>query len=136
MRKSPFLLTLASSSLALMAISSSAGPLASGLASDSATLPALNKGLIQKVQASWPCGQKRKDMTAEDRRFCYYYHHRYYYGYPVYEYGHPAYGYSYPVYRYRAYGYPVYRYRAYGYPVYRYPAYGYGYGYPVYGAPY
>jgi hypothetical protein len=124
MRKSPFLLTLASSSLALMAISSLAGPLTSGLASDSATLPALNKGLVQKVQA-WPCRQKRKDMTAEDRRYCYgYYHHRYYYGYPVYEYGYPAYGYGYPVYRYRAYGYPVYRYRA------------YGYGYPMYGAPY
>jgi hypothetical protein len=128
MRKAKFLLTLAPWSLALMAISSSANPLASGLTPDSATLPALNEGLVQKVQ-SWPCRQSRKDMTAEVRRFCYgYYHRRYYYAYPVYEYGYSAYGY--PAYGYPADGYPAYGYR---YPVYEYPAYGYGY--PVYVRP-
>src|SRR5262249_47032782 len=116
MRKSNLLLTLIPCSLAFMAISSSANPLASGLAPDSATLPKLNNSLVQKVQA-WPCREKRKDMTAEERRFCLGYYHHYYYGYPVYEY--PAYGYGYPVYDY---GYP-----AYGYPVYAYPAYGYRY---------
>ena len=123
MRKLKFLLTLAPCTLALMAISSSANPLASGFAPNSATLPALNNGLVQKVQA-WPCREKRKDMTAEERRFCYRYYHRYYdYGYPVYEYGYPVYDYGYPAYDY---SYPVYEY---GYPAYgyRYPAYRYRY---------
>src|SRR5690349_23110422 len=78
MRKPKFLLALAPCCLALMAISSSASPLASGLASKNATLPALNNGLLQKVQ-SWPCREKRKDMSADERRFCYRYYHRYYY---------------------------------------------------------
>src|SRR5919198_2300209 len=101
MRKPKFLLTLAPCCLALMAISSSANPLASGLRPESATLPALSNGLLQKVQA-WPCREKRKDMTAAERRFCYRYYHRYYYNaYPVYE--SPAYGYGYPAYVYPAY---------------------------------
>jgi hypothetical protein len=117
MRKPKFLLALAPCCLALMAISSSASPLASGLASKNATLPALNNGLLQKVQ-SWPCREKRKDMSADERRFCYRYYHRYYYyDYPVYE--SPAYGYGYPVYVRPAYPVYEYGYPAYGYPVYR-----------------
>ena len=120
MKKPKFLLTLAPFCLALMAISSSANPLSNGFTPNNATLPALNKGLVQEVQ--FPCREKRKDMTAEERRFCRgYYHH---YGYPVYEYGYPAYGYGYPAYVYPAYGY--------GYPVYEYGYPPYGYGYPVY----
>ena len=120
MRKSKLLLTLAPCCLALMAISSSASPLASGLTSQSATLPAINNGLVQKVRA-FPCQEKRKDMTADERRFCRHYYHRYYYyDYPVYE--SPPYGYGYPAYVYPT--YPVYEY---GYPAYGYPVYGHRY---------
>jgi hypothetical protein len=71
MRKAPYLLAVAAiSSLALMAISSPASPLAGGLASGSGILPTLNGGLVQNVQAWWSCQGKRRDWTIQQRRFC------------------------------------------------------------------
>jgi hypothetical protein len=101
MRKTPYLLAVAAiSGLALMAASSSASPLASALASGSATLPALNEGLVQKVQA-WSCQEKRRDMTLQQRRFC----DGYYDDYDDYEDYGPGHGYASPEYDY---GYPGY----------------------------
>jgi hypothetical protein len=101
MRKAPYLLAMAAiSGLALMAPSSSASPLTSGLASGSATLHTLNEGLVEKVQA-WSCQEKRRDMTLEQRRFCDGYDYdddyddygpHYGYGYPGDSYGYPGYG--------------------------------------------
>jgi hypothetical protein len=102
MRKAPYLLAVAGiSGLALMAPSSSASPFASGLATGSAALLALNEGLVQKVQA-WSCQEKRRDMTPEQRRFCDGYYDDYYDDYDDYGYGYaypaPGYGYGYPAY--------------------------------------
>ena len=98
MRKAPYLFAVAAiSGLASMAISSSASPLASGLASGGATLPALNEGLVQDVQA-WSCQGKRKDWTPEQYRFCrgYYDYYDDYEDYgPGYRYPPPGYGYGY-----------------------------------------
>lgn len=97
MKKAPYL--LAAAGLMFMATSSLASPLASGLASGSGGLPALEDGLVRKVQA-WSCREKRRDMTVEQRRFC----DGYYDDYE--DYG-PDYGYAYPAPGYD-YGYPVY----------------------------
>jgi hypothetical protein len=106
MRKAPYLLAAATlSGLALMATSSSASPLASGLASGDATLPALNEGLVQDVQA-WFCQGKRSDWDPEQYRFCGggYRYYDYYDDYgPGYGYASPGYGYGYP-YGYQGYG--------------------------------
>lgn len=99
MTKTPFLLAVtAISGFALMATSSSAGPLAGSLAFGSAPLPTLDNGLVQNVQA-WSCQEKRRDMTLEQLRFCdgYYDYDDYEdygpgYGYPAYDYGYPGYG--------------------------------------------
>jgi hypothetical protein len=100
MRKALYLLA-AISGLALMTTSGSANPLASGIASGGATLPALNEGLLQNAQA-WSCQEKRRDMTLAQRRFCDGYDDEYDeyddygpnygYGYPAYDYGYPGYG--------------------------------------------
>ena len=128
MRKAPYLLAVIGISFLSLANSSSAGPLASGLANGAATLPGLTDGWVEKVQL-WSCREKIQDMTAAQRSFCFGhgYGPRYGYAYPLY-----GYGYAYPRYRYV---YPRYGYRyRYAYPRYgyAYPRYGYGYGYPGY----
>ena len=96
MRKAPYLFALAAiGSLAFVAPSTSASPLAGGLA-----LPTLEAGSVLKVQA-WSCQEKRRDMTLEQRRFC-----DGYYDDDYGDYG-PGYGYAYPAPGY-GYGYPVY----------------------------
>jgi hypothetical protein len=98
MRNTPYLFALAAiGSLAFVAPSTSASPLASGLA-----LPAPEAGSVLKVQA-WSCQEKRRDMTLKQRRFC----DGYYDDYDDYgDYG-PGYGYAYPAPGY-GYGYPAY----------------------------
>ena len=72
-RLSYLLAVVAISGFALMPTSSSASPLAIGLAFDSATLPGLNEGLLQKVQVG-SCREKQMDWTAQQRHDCRDYH--------------------------------------------------------------
>ena len=120
MRKAPYLLAVAAiCGLSLMATSSSASPLASGLASGGAPLPPLNEGLVQEVQA-WSCRGKRSDWTSEQRRFCggHYDYYDYYEDYGP-RYG-PRYGYASPDYG--------YGYQGYGPGVFPFPFIGFGFG--------
>src|SRR5262245_36222249 len=119
MRKAPYLLSVIGISFLSLANPSSASPLANGLASGVATVPALTNGWVEKVQL-WSCRERYRDMTAAQRSFCFGYGYgpRYGYAYPRYGYGYPRYGYAYPRYGY-GYGYRRYGYR-YGYPRYGY----------------
>jgi hypothetical protein len=64
-----FLLVVAAiSGLALISTSSSASPLASGIALGT-TFPELNEGLVQNVQIG-SCREKRRDWTVQQRQLC------------------------------------------------------------------
>jgi hypothetical protein len=101
MRKVPYLLAAASIiGLVSVATTSSASPLASGLATGSTAMSVLNGDPVEKVQA-WSCQEKLRDMTLEQRRFCRGDYDDYYddgYGYYGPGYVSPGYGYGYPTY--------------------------------------
>ena len=97
MRKAPCLLAVISVGFLSLANSTLASPITSGLAG----APAISPVFTWKAQL-WSCREKYRDMTAEQRRFCFGYGYgpRYGYGYAYprygYGYGYPLYGYGYP----------------------------------------
>jgi hypothetical protein len=97
MRNLKYLFTAAAiGSLLALSQTSSASPLAAGLAASGSQTTTIADDLVQKVHG-WHCGRKWSKRLGRHRhrRACYDYDDDYYsygYGYPGYGYGYPGYG--------------------------------------------